>query len=465
MQHETSFERKIRKADETKDRILAEIDAMPLPAHSKPVQRGPRDGDVEAATPIREGDGEEPPAPKLIPVDLSDLSIATPPRYVLEPVIPRGHVTLLGGHGGTGKSTAGLIAFAHVACGKPLWGLPAVQGKCLFVSLEDSGSLCRWRLRRIVDAYRLDMRTVMENLRIVDGSESDAALAFEHADHGVRRLMPTNSMQELRELSKGCSMVVIDNASDGYDANENDRRMVRSFFRLLAQIARDLDLAVVLLAHIDKSAARLGSGGNTYSGSTAWHNSARSRLALIETDRGIELRHEKNNLGKKIGPISLTRDPHGVLVLAHAAEEPSTEADTKEADAQAVLSAIRAAISAGADVPTARTGPANTAQVLRTFPELPKELRSNPGKDRFWDAIARLHREGLIKRETYTDRHRNQRERWVLPTGCVRSLIPPIPPLRTNARTGVRVSPQGMSELSGTNETNETDAEPEDGTL
>ena len=40
--------------------------------------------------------------------------------------------------------------------------------------------------------------------------------------------------------------------------------------------------------------------GNNYSGSTQWHNSVRSRLALVESDRaGIELLHEKANYGLK----------------------------------------------------------------------------------------------------------------------------------------------------------------------
>src|SRR5690625_5910278 len=77
-------------------------------------------------------------------------------------------------------------------------------------------------------------------------------------------------------------LIVIDIASDAYDENENSRRDVRFFIRALATLARANDAAVVLLAHIDKVAARNGGGGNDYSGSTAWHNSARSRIALMQ---------------------------------------------------------------------------------------------------------------------------------------------------------------------------------------
>ena len=81
-------------------------------------------------------------------------------------------------------------------------------------------------------------------------------------------------------------------------------------------IAREHDAAVVLLAHIDKAAARNGGQGNSYSGSTAWHNSARSRLALVEDEAtGLELLHEKANFGKKRdpypcnGPRTASRSP------------------------------------------------------------------------------------------------------------------------------------------------------------
>ena len=58
-------------------------------------------------------------------------------------------------------------------------------------------------------------------------------------------------------------------ASDAYDADENSRRQVRAFVKALARMVRNHNGAVLLLAHVDKVAARYGSNGNTYSGSTA----------------------------------------------------------------------------------------------------------------------------------------------------------------------------------------------------
>jgi hypothetical protein len=68
------------------------------------------------------------------------------------------------------------------------------------------------------------------------------------------------------------------------------------------------------LAHVDKFAARNGSAGQSYSGSTAWHNSARSRLALTEKNGTVELAQEKLNIGARAEPLSLMWTRDAVLV-------------------------------------------------------------------------------------------------------------------------------------------------------
>ena len=89
---------------------------------------------------------------ELHPVDLADIAspMARAVRFVVEKIIPGRHVTLLSGHGGTGKSYAALGLAAHVASGHA-WGPFSVQhGRSVFCSLEDEGDLVRWRLGQIV---------------------------------------------------------------------------------------------------------------------------------------------------------------------------------------------------------------------------------------------------------------------------------------------------------------------------
>ena len=114
---------------------------------------------------------------------------------------------------------------------------------------------------------------------MLDGTGADGTLARETVAPGVRVFGPTRLYDEFRHAAAGATLIVVDNASDAYDGNENERRTVRQFVQLLAQIARENEAGVLLLAHIDKAAARDGGKRNSYSGSTAWHNSARSRFA------------------------------------------------------------------------------------------------------------------------------------------------------------------------------------------
>ncbi len=118
---------------------------------------------------------------------------------------------------------------------------------------------------------------------------------------------------------EGADAILIDNASDTFGGNENGRAEVKKFVRLLAQeIARKNDAGLMLLAHVDKASAKFGAKGNSYSGSTAWHNSARSRLALLDENGALELRHEKANFSACASPVTLTRNPDGVLMPANA---------------------------------------------------------------------------------------------------------------------------------------------------
>jgi hypothetical protein len=108
--------------------------------------------------------------------------------------------------------------------------------------------------------------------------------------------------------SKSIGLVLVDNASDAFGGDEIQRRQVRAFMRALAEVARLTNCALMLLAHVDKNTSRnkRAEGGEGYSGSTAWHNSARSRLFLSRGENGLlTLEHQKSNLGRMRDPVTL----------------------------------------------------------------------------------------------------------------------------------------------------------------
>lgn len=385
-----------------------------------------------------------------------------PARYAVEGYLPRGLVTLLGAHGGMGKSYLALAFAALVACGQAFAGHYAFCGRALYVSLEDDEDMVLDRLRRIVLSYGLDPETVKANVTILTGTHGDCALAVE-GGYG-KRLTATKLMHEAKAAAAGHSLVVIDNASDGFGGNENDRSQVRAFMRMLADIARSSGAAVLLLAHIDKAAARNGSAGNSYSGSTAWNNSARSRLALTERNGAIELVQEKLNIGRKAEALALAWTKDAVLVPFEVTSAAAREAEvaTTAADAGAVLDALSAAAAAGVSVPPGRVGAVTAQKALETFDELPAALRGTAGRERFWRAVTRLMTAGTVRLEPYRTPDRKQRERLrayplcaecdredTMPEGepapiRVRAPNPPIPPAHS-ARGCADLSVEGIS--------------------
>jgi hypothetical protein len=247
--------------------------------------------------------------------------------------------------------------------------------------------------------------------------------------------MQTAVMERVANACKGAGLIVVDNASDAYGGNENDRRQVRAFIRSLTQLARANDAGVLLLAHIDKSAARNGANGNSYSGSTAWHNSVRSRLALLSDDGGISLTHEKAQFSKAAESMRLAFVDHGVLVPVDAQASQRAADSQIAADAESVAAALAKLVAEGMNIPTAATGGYTAWHVLATVPEI-----AALGKDRTKHALVNLERSGRVVRVEYRA-NRKSREGFALAQSATvegapipAPIYPPIPPSCIGAR-------------------------------
>lgn len=353
-----------------------------------------------------------PTTATLTPVDLSDVmsSQLDPVHFAVKPWMPKRHVTLFGGHGGIGKSSLALAISAHTACGVSFAGFEVQQSSVLFVSLEDEPSIVRYRLRKIIDAYGLPADRVLANMRLLDGTQGFAALMTEGTGFNAQP-EATKAFQELVEHATGAGLIIIDNASDAFDANENSRRSVRAFIRSLAIMARTNDAAVVLLAHIDKASAKNGAQGNSYSGSTAWHNSARSRLSLLEVDGRIQLAHEKANMSKKAEPLTIT------FMDSVPMPESSAWSDTgltnEDYDQREIMRSLVAAVEAGINVPTSVTPGAYSAmKALESLPEYLETFKGKAGATRAARALTALSRCNRITKVQYKKPNRHQAERW-----------------------------------------------------
>ncbi|MBK6008811.1 AAA family ATPase [Ramlibacter ginsenosidimutans] len=335
-----------------------------------------------------------------------------PPLYAWEGLIPIGYVTNLSGHGGTGKTIVSLQLAVSVVLGLPLFGKPTRQGNVGFFSGEDGKALLLFRLQFICGAMGVNADDLDGKLFILDATERDPTLFVEQNAAGQRIGRTTIAYEALRAFCKqqNLSLLVVDNASDVYSASEIDRAKVRAFMRALAQIARECDAAVLLLAHVDKGTSRGERSGNeSYSGSTAWHNSARSRLFLRSDAEGtLTLEQQKHNLGTRQLPLRLVWPVGGVPSLDEPLGHPMPHGRS-ECDAErALLRLIAEYTDRGEFVSTAHTSRTHAAKVLRQEPSYPKWLKDAE----VFDLLRKAERAGRLERVTYKGTDRHERERW-----------------------------------------------------
>ena len=373
-------------------------------------------GDALAA--LLEGATEPPkPEPLLKPVDVAGViaNPSPPPRFVWEGYCPRGEVTLLGAHGGTGKSTIGEMLAVAVVTGRPLFGVPTERAAVVFASLEDGAHVVRHRLAHICRQWQIEPAE-LTGLHIVDGTESPELFTAEGRSEG----RTTAAYAELRALvnATGAGLAIVDNASDAYGGDEIQRRSVRAFVRSLAAIARDVDAACLLLAHVNKGTSRAGKaeGGEGYSGSTAWHNSVRSRLFMSRAaDGSLLLEHQKANLGRKREPLTLHWPDGG---LPDSADAPATRVLVQRAQARADDTAAAALLRLLAEF-EGRGQYASPNLAARNNPHA--LLRSEPafkalglsGGD-VQRLVNQCQRAGWIEVADYRTSDRKERERWAV---------------------------------------------------
>ncbi len=343
-------------------------------------------------------------------VRLDDLSEKDdePMPHVVECLIPFDEVTLGTGHGGTGKSFAALNMGIQVALGKPFGALATRQVRVLFFSGEDSAQVLRKRVRRLCRALNVDPKTLEGKLFLLDASDIDTALHREQRV-GSRVKTETPLLDNLAALVEklGVGLVIVDNASDTFDDDEIKRVRVRMFVRSLrTRIARP-GRAVLLLAHINKASANNGGSTEDYSGSTAWHNSVRSRLSLIvEKDGTMRIEHQKANHGAKAAPVKMEW-VDGAPLIAGTAVDPNrllndaarkaNERARDDADKRLLVSVIQSFDQRGEKIPSTVFGRASAYNTLKSHPDFPKVLDA----DRFVGLIRELEVEGIVRRYPY----------------------------------------------------------------
>lgn len=353
----------------------------------------------------------------LKPVSCSDVLThpEPPPAFIWDGYLPRGMVTLLGAHGGTGKSTIALMLAVCGGLGCPLFGKDVVRTKTVFVSLEDGANIVRYRLGVICRTWGVDPESLDGWLHVVDGTEYPELFAADRRGDGSMTATYARLSQLVKDVQAG--LVIVDNASDAYGGDEIQRRQVRAFMRALTQIARLTDGSVLLLAHVDKVTSRDKKkvSGEGYSGSTAWHNSARSRLFLSRGDDDLlTLAHQKSNHGRMQEVVTLKWPANDLpqLLSIDAALDDMSYRNFMDTRSAAVLLGLMAEFeSRGQYCSTGITSRNNVFAVLKSEPAF---IRLKLRQDDTRRIVNQCQRANWIEPVNYKSPDRKPRQRWGL---------------------------------------------------
>ncbi|MBF0153312.1 MAG: AAA family ATPase [Magnetococcales bacterium] len=296
--------------------------------------------------------------------------------------------------------------------------------KVLLFSCEDGKRVLQQRVTRICQQVSgIDQNELQRNLFILDASDLDPAL---YREQRIGRGVPAIETPLLNKLAtfvqeRDIGLIIIDNASDAFDGDEIKRTQVRGFIRSLRSRLARPGRAVLLLAHVNKVTASYGrnAGSEAYSGSTAWHNSVRSRLSLSqEGQTGMVVLHEKANLGPKADPLRLEWVAGMPKVVVSAAADSGGSRDL--ADKEALVKLIRDFDSRGERVTTSCQGSSTTFRLLKNQSGFPPDTDAG----RVMRLLRELENDGRIFRRVVTTPDRKKREIFTCacqPDGCAHS--------------------------------------------
>jgi hypothetical protein len=240
------------------------------------------------------------PAPEVLCTRLADVSPQIV-EWLIPGKVPRGKLTLIVGAPGLGKSFLCLDLVARVSCSGLVpagAGETIAGGQVVVVSAEDDlGDTVRPRL----DAAGADVTRIhaLTTIRHHDGRESPFDLSY----------LPQleTKIAELGDVR----LVVIDPITSYLGADIDDFRntQVRAVLTPLADMAKRLDLAIVLVHHLNKSNG--ANAINRISGSLAYVAIARVAWLAIRDPEDFGRRlvlSVKNNLGPETWGLAFRID-------------------------------------------------------------------------------------------------------------------------------------------------------------
>ena len=333
-------------------------------------------------------------------------------EWLVDGLLPVGGVTLFTGRGGVGKTLLAQQIATCIASGKDVLGRPCTQAPVLGLYGEDDTDELSRRQQCIMHVHNIDPERVEDyhfkslfGQETLLGSFNKTTAAFEPS--------PLYKSIRATALALGARLIILDNATQMYAGDVNDRGPVTRFLQHLNRLALDINGAVLLLGHVAKAEE------SAYVGSTAWQAGVRQQYQILRKEMpGATLdpyKHDyrtlkvvKSNYGG-IGDDLQLRYDRGAFVEVegqandfHRASDPQGEREFLEyldllAEEQIAVSASKRAVNFAPKVMKATFRQANSQRMEAAMTALLQRGELVEDAELGWERAGRKKATGLAR--------------------------------------------------------------------
>lgn len=214
------------------------------------------------------------------------LTAALPPLDFVLPGLLPGTFGLLVAPGATGKSQLALDIAISIALGRPVAGglFPASHpGKVVFLAGEESDRLLAERIRGLLLLDEQGDPNLYNNLILLPMAGESCMLLSDGR--------PTTLYDELRDVSEGARLIIIDPLRRMHGGDENNSGDMTRFVVAMEQLAKATGAAVVGVHHANRASVADTSSQHAARGSSALVDGARWQLNLSRLDEKTADQH------------------------------------------------------------------------------------------------------------------------------------------------------------------------------
>jgi hypothetical protein len=183
---------------------------------------------------------------------LPDASSIAPRPWLYGTMLLKGFLSLLISPGGVGKSQVAMAIAASVASGKPLLGHHVHHRvNAWLMNLEDPIEEMERRLAALIVHHGIGDKDLLDRLFMDGASERGLTIAKVDED-GTTILFPDREPLLAAARSANIGLIVIDPFIRSHGLDENNNPHMDAAARAWAEIARELNCAILIVHHVRK---------------------------------------------------------------------------------------------------------------------------------------------------------------------------------------------------------------------